>query len=132
MHKKLRISELLTSLLGDSVYRTVPPCYRTVVCLSVCLSLSNVGVLWPNGWMDQNATWIGDRPRPRPHCVRWRPSSPLPPKGTQPPIFGLCLLLPNVRRHIMMPLGTEVGLGTGHIVSDGDPAPPTGAQDVTW
>jgi len=24
--------------------------YRTVVCL--CLSVSNVGVLWPNGWMD--------------------------------------------------------------------------------
>jgi len=28
-----------------------------------------------------------------------------------------------------MPLGTEVGLGTGHIVLDGDPAPPRkGAQ----
>jgi len=27
--------------------------------------------LWcPNGWMDQDATWYGNRPRPRPHCVR--------------------------------------------------------------
>jgi len=26
--------------------------------------------LWLNGWMDQDATWYGDRPRPRPHCVR--------------------------------------------------------------
>jgi len=29
-------------------------------CLSVCLSylsVCNVGVLWPNGWMDQDATW---------------------------------------------------------------------------
>jgi len=33
-------------------------------------------LLWPNGWMDQDATWHGRRPRPRPHCVRWRPSSP--------------------------------------------------------
>jgi len=22
-------------------------------------------LLWPNGWMDQDATWYGDRPRPR-------------------------------------------------------------------
>jgi len=27
-----------------------------------------------------------------------------------------------------MPLGTEVGLGLGDIVLDGDPAPPNGAQ----
>ena len=27
------------------------------------------------GWMDQDATWYGDKPRPRPHCVRWGPSS---------------------------------------------------------
>ena len=36
----------------------------------------NVGVLWPNGWMDQDATWYGDGPRPRRHCVRWGPCSP--------------------------------------------------------
>jgi len=34
-------------------------------------------LLWPNGWMDQNATWYGGRPRPRRHhCVRCGPSSP--------------------------------------------------------
>ena len=33
-------------------------------------------VLGPNGWMDQDATWYGGRPRPRRHCVRWGPSSP--------------------------------------------------------
>ena len=27
-------------------------------------------VLWPNCWTDQDATWYGARPRPRPHCVR--------------------------------------------------------------
>ena len=30
-------------------------CYQTVV-LSVSLSVCNVGVLWPNGWMNQDAT----------------------------------------------------------------------------
>ena len=33
-------------------------------------------VLWPNGWMDQDATWYGGRPRPWPHCVRWGLLSP--------------------------------------------------------
>jgi len=23
----------------------------------------NVGILWPNGWMDQDDTWYGGRPR---------------------------------------------------------------------
>ena len=27
-------------------------------------------LLWPNGWMDQNATWYGGRPRPRRLRVR--------------------------------------------------------------
>ena len=26
-------------------------------------------LLWPNGWMDQDATWYEGRPRPRPYCV---------------------------------------------------------------
>jgi len=33
-------------------------------------------LLWLNGWMDQDTTWYGGRPRPRPHCVTWRSSSP--------------------------------------------------------
>jgi len=41
-------------------------CYQTVVCLSVC----NVGVLWPNGSTDQDETWHARRPRPWPRCVR--------------------------------------------------------------
>ena len=28
-------------------------------------------LLWPNGWMDQDAyTWYDDRQQPKPHCVR--------------------------------------------------------------
>jgi len=26
-------------------------------------------LLWPNGWMDQDATLYGSRPQPRPHCI---------------------------------------------------------------
>ena len=41
-------------------------------CLSVlsCLSVCDVGVLWPNGLMDQDEAWHAGRPRPWPHCVR--------------------------------------------------------------
>ena len=50
-------------------------------------------LLWPNGWMDQDATWYGGRPRPRPHCIRRGPSSPL--KGQSiPSLFCPCLLWP--------------------------------------
>jgi len=54
-------------------------------CLSV-LSVCDVGVFWPNGWMDQDETWHGGRPRPRPHRVRWGPSTPK--WGTAPPQFS--------------------------------------------
>jgi len=62
-------------------------------CLSV-RSVCDVGVLWPNGWMDQDEPRHAGRPRPWPYCVRWRPSSP-PQKGAEPPIFGPFLLWPN-------------------------------------
>jgi len=63
--------------------RQIPPVF------SLCL-------LWPNGWMDQDATWYGGMPQCRPHCGRWRPSSSSK-KGAQPPppIFSPCLLWPN-------------------------------------
>ena len=31
-------------------------------------------LLWPNGRMDQDATWYGGRPQRRGICIRWRPS----------------------------------------------------------
>jgi len=51
----------------------------------------------------QTAGWIrmpfgmdyGGRPRPRPHCVRWGPSSTPPPKKGKVHNFGPCLLWPN-------------------------------------
>jgi len=40
--------------------------------------------------------------------------------------FGFVLSCCQTGGWIKMPLGTEVGIGPGHIVLDGDPAPPTG------
>jgi len=51
-------------------------------------------LLWPNGWMGQDATWYGGKPRRRRRCVRRGPSSPV--KGTQQPsLFGQCLFWPR-------------------------------------
>jgi len=38
-------------------------------------------LLWPNGWMDQDATRYGGRTRSRRLCVTWGPSSPSPKRG---------------------------------------------------
>ena len=74
-----------------TVCKTVRPMLSDLSVLSVC----DVGVLWPNGWTNQDETWHAGRPRPWPHCVRWRPSSPSPKGEAEPPIFGSYLLWPN-------------------------------------
>jgi len=89
-------------------------------CLSV-LSVCDVGVLWPNSWMDQDETCHTGRPRPWPHCVRWGPSSPPQKDGGAPPHNFLPMSI--VAKWIKIVLGMEVGLGPGHIVLDGDSAP---------
>jgi len=67
--------------------------------------------------------WYRGRTRPRRHCVIWDPAIPAQKGGGAPsPIFGPCLLWPTAG-WIKMALGMKVGLGPGHIVLDGDPAP---------
>ena len=73
----------LALVFWATVFKTVPPC--------------NVDVLWPNGWMDQDTTWYGGRPRPRGHCLRWGTSSPRKKEHSGPPLFGPRLLWPNGR-----------------------------------
>jgi len=51
-------------------------------------------LLWPNGWMHQDAIWYGGRPQPRRLCVRCGPS-PLPQKGGALPNFRPRILWPN-------------------------------------
>jgi len=75
-------------------------------------------VLWANGCMDQDATWYGVRPRPRPYCVTWGPSSPLKKRHSSPPNF-LTVCCGQTAGWIKMRLRTEVDLGPGHIVLDG-------------
>ena len=81
-------------------------------------------LLWPNGWMDQAATWYGVRPRSRPHCVRWGPSFPPNRRGHISARFSAHVYCGQTAGSIKMSLGTQVGLGPGEIVLDVDPAPP--------
>ena len=108
-----------------TVCKTVRPMLsdRRPVCLSVT-PVGNVGILWPNGWMDRGETWYKGRPRHRPRCVRWGPSSP--PKGAQQPSpqFSAHVCCDQTAGWIKMPLSTDVDLGPRHVVLDGDPAPP--------
>jgi len=90
------------------------------VCQSVCLVLSvcDVGVLWPNGWMYQDETWRTGSPWLWPHCVKWGPQ-----RGTIPQ-FLAHICCGQTAGWIKMAHETKVGLCPGHIVQDGDPAPP--------
>jgi len=99
-------------------------CYRSVVCpasLSV-LSVCDVGVLWPNGWVDQDENWHAGRPRPWPHCIDGDPAVP-PPKGHNPQ-FSAHICCGQMTAWINMSLGTKLGLGPGDFVLDGNPTPP--------
>jgi len=71
-----------------------------------------------------DATWYGSRPQPRRLCVRWEPSSTSPKKDWSPQ-FSAHVYCGQTAGWIKMPVGTEVGLGPGDIVLDGDPAPPS-------
>jgi len=76
--------------------------FWATVCKTVRPMLSdhcpvcNIGVLWSNGWMDQDETWQAGTPQTWPHCVRWGPSSPSH-KGAQAPsqFSAPYLLWPN-------------------------------------
>jgi len=47
-------------------------------------------LLWPNGWMDQDATWYGSRPPPMPYVMLDGDPAPLPLResGTTAPLFS--------------------------------------------
>ena len=108
-----------------TVCKTVRPMLldRRPVCLSV-LSVCDVGVLWPNSWMDPDKTWHVCRPQTvRPgHIVLDGDPVPLPPKGHSSQ-FSAHVCCCKMAAWIKMSLGMEVGLGPGHIVLDGDPDP---------
>jgi len=117
-------------LFGRPFVKRFALCYRSVVCLPVCLSVclsatlvycgQTVGRIKMKLGMQ---TWHAGRPRPWPHCVRWGPSSP--PIHGHSPKFSAHICCDQMAAWIKMSLGTEVGLGPGDFVLDGDPdAPP--------
>jgi len=110
-------------IFGRPFVKRFALCYRTVVLSSVYLScpVCGVGVLWPNGCMDQDETWRGGRSRPRPQYVEWGPSSP---KKGHSPQFLAHVYCVQTAGWIKIPLGTEVGLSPGDIVLDGAQLPP--------
>jgi len=52
----------------------------------------------------------------------------LPKQGGTATQFSAHVYCGQTAGSVSIPLGTEVGLGPGDIVLDGDPAPPKGAQ----
>ena len=99
----------LFGLVGRLFVKRFALCYGTLVCLYV-LSVCDVGVLWPNGWMDRDETWHAGRPRPWPHFIGWGPSSPSPKGHSLPPISAhICF--GQMAGWIKMPLDMEVGFG---------------------
>jgi len=73
-------------------------------------------LLWPNGWMHQDATWCGGRPQPRRLCV----GDPAPlRKRNGARQFSAHVYCGQTAAWIKMPLGMEVGLGLLGIVLDG-------------
>ena len=106
----LHCAELIDLLYSRPTIRAFGPpfvngfalCYRTVVrsvCQSrsvsqSCLSVCNVGVLCPNGWMIKIKliTEVALGPG---HIVFDGDPAPLPKRGTAPPIFGPCQLWPK-------------------------------------
>ena len=87
--------------------------------MRLCARWGPPPLLWPNGWMHQDATRYGRRPQPRGLCVRWGPSPP-PQKGGGAPKFLAHVYRGQTARWIKMGLGMDVGLGPVHIVLDGD------------
>jgi len=61
-----------------------------------CLSVCNVGVLWPNGWMDQDATWYRGRPLPKHIVLDGDPALTDGKEHSTPSTFGPCLLCQTV------------------------------------
>ena len=85
----------VVSVTGRPLQVTVHPALRDrcpVLSCPVCLSVCNIGVLWPNGWMDQDTISYGSRPRRRRHVLDGDPAPPR--KGTQQ--------LPHFSAHVIL------------------------------
>ena len=87
-------------------------------------------LLRPNGWMNQDATWYGDRPRPRRLCVGWGSSSPSPKRGGErSPQYSAHVRCGQTAGWIKMSVGMQVEQRKRHCVRwRPSPPSPKGAQ----
>ena len=74
-------------------------------------------MLWPNGWMDQDGTWYGGRPRPRRHCVRCGPSSPALKKGVTAANFWPICIVANGRPSQLLLSFSHTCTAAGNVLS---------------
>ena len=82
-------------------------------------------LLWPNGCMDQDNTWHGGGPWPRPHYARWGPSSP-PQKGGRAPQFSAHFYCGQTAGCIKMPLSP-----CDFVLDGTQPPPEKGAEPLS-
>ena len=78
-----------------TVCKTVRPMLSDHCPVLSCLSVGDIGVLWPNGWTDKMKVdmQVGLGPG---HIALDGDPAPPPPKGhNTPPVFGPYLLRPN-------------------------------------
>jgi len=104
-------------------------CYHTVVCLSVCPVCPVMSVLSLTlVYCGQTVAWINMKLGMQVQAsalatlCQMEIQLPLLQKGRRP-LFSAHICCDQMTRWIKMPLSMEVGLGPGHIVLDGDPAP---------
>ena len=79
-------------------------------------------LLSPNGWMHQDATWYGGRPRPSDFVFDGDPATPRTEGAPTTTQFLAHVYCGQTAGWMKTPLGTEVDLGPGPIVLDGIPA----------
>ena len=80
-------------------------------------------LLWPNGWMHQDATSLGVELGLSPGDFVLDGDPALLPKKGGAPQFSANIRCGQTAGWIKMPLGMEVRLGPGDLVFDGDPTP---------
>jgi len=68
---------------------------------------------WPNGLLDQDATWYGGICLGPGHIVLHGDPAHHPPNGTQPPQFSAHVCYGQTAGWVKMPLGMEAGLRSG-------------------
>ena len=78
-------------------------------------------LLWPNGWIPQDAIWYGCRPQPSGLCVD--AVLPAPEQGGGAPKFSAHIYCGQTAGWIKMAHGIGVGRSPGDYVLDGHPAP---------